>query len=135
DIRQHFYIYYALVECCGISALFSTTKANNYKNNSKIDYFLMIFASTYVYLSIWKLFKCLKDRKNFLDLFKIGKLDFLTSKECSKYSKVQYKHRDKNLKFVNYFLIFSFVVILQWFIFPIVINEIINFENSENLKV
>ncbi|KAE9531902.1 hypothetical protein AGLY_010104 [Aphis glycines] len=130
NTHQLFYIFYALVALCiksyGISTLFST----NCKFLSYIDYFIIFYVVNQMYLSFWKLFKCLNDRNRLLDLFKIAQLNFLTSEECTKYSKVLYKHRDKNSKFVNYYLIFSFVVILQWFIFPIVINQILYFENS-----
>jgi len=130
NIHQLFYIFYALValciECYGISTLFST----NCKFLSYIDYFIIFYVVNQMCLSFWKLFKCLNDRNRFLDLFKIARLNFLTSEECTKYIKVLYKHHNKNLKFVNYFLIFSFVVILQWFIFPIVLLKILNFEDS-----
>ncbi|CAH1736828.1 unnamed protein product [Aphis gossypii] len=130
NIHQLFYIVYALVglciECYGISTLFST----NCKFLSYTDYVLISYGTSNMFLSYWKLFKCLKDRNRLLDLFEIAQLNFLTSEKCAKYSKILYKHSDKNLKFTNYFLIFSFMVIIQWFIFPIVINQIINFENS-----
>ncbi|CAH1736830.1 unnamed protein product [Aphis gossypii] len=130
SIHQLFYIVFGLVGLCIQCYGLSTSFFNNCKNISEIDSFLIVFASTQMYLSFWKLFKCLNDRNRLLDLFKIAQLNFLTSEECTKYSKVLYKHRDKNSKFVNYFLIFSFVVILQWFMFPIVINQILYFENS-----
>jgi len=129
SIHQLFYIVYALVGLCIQCYGLSTSFYNNCKNISEIDYFLIVYVSTYYYLSLWKLFKCLKDRKNFLDLFKIAQLDFLTTKECINYNKLLYKQREKNLKFAINFLIFSFVVCIQWFIFPLLINEIIHFEN------
>ncbi|KAF0730384.1 odorant receptor 22b-like, partial [Aphis craccivora] len=130
NLHQLFYIIYALValciKCYGISTLFST----NCKFLSYTDYVLVSYGTSHMCLSLWKLFKCLKDRNRLLDLFKIGQLNFLTSEKCAKYSKILTKHRDKNLKFANNFLIFSFMVIIQWFIFPIVLLQIINFENS-----
>jgi len=129
NVHQLFYIVFGLVglciQCYGLSTSFST----NCKFLSNIDYFLIFYLTTQNYLSYWKLFKCLIDRNRFLELFKIGQLHFLMTKECVKYSKLLYKHHDKNLKFKNYSLIFSFVVIIL-FIFPFVINEIIDFENS-----
>jgi len=130
NIHQLFYIVFGLVGLCIQCYGLSTSFFNNCKNISKIDYFLMVYASSQMYQSYWKIFKCLKDRNRLLDLFKLAQLDFLRSEECAKYSKVLYKHHDKNFKFANYFLIISFVVIIQWFVFPLVINEILNFENS-----
>jgi len=117
NIHQLFYIFYALVglfiECYEISTLFFT----NCKFLSYIDYVILFYGANQLYLSIWKLFKYLKDRNRLLDLFKIAQLNFLRSEECAKYSKVLYKYHDKNLKFSNYFLIISFVVIINGLFF------------------
>jgi hypothetical protein len=130
NIHQLFYIVYAVISICiqsyGIFTSFST-KCNPISN---IDYVLIFYTSLHVYVSYWKLFKCFNDRDRFFDLFKIMQFNFLTTKECSKYGEVLYKHRDKTIKFTNNYLICSAVVVVQWFIFPVLINEISNLENS-----
>jgi hypothetical protein len=130
NIHQLFYIVFAVISISIQSYGISTSFTSNCNRISNIDYFLLSYTSTHVYLSFWKLIKCFNDRARFLDLFKIMQFHFLTTKECSKYREVLYKHRDKTIKFTNHFLIFSVVVIVQWFIFPLLINVITNFENS-----
>uniref|UniRef100_A0A2S2NX35 Uncharacterized protein n=1 Tax=Schizaphis graminum TaxID=13262 RepID=A0A2S2NX35_SCHGA len=130
NIHQLFFAVYAVISICIQSYGFSTSFSTKCNPISNIDYFLIIYTSINVYISCWKLFKCLNDRDRFLDLFKIMQFNFLTTTKCSKYGKVLYKHHDETKKFINYFLICAVVISIQWFSFPLVYNEIVNLENS-----
>lgn len=85
------------------------------------NYILLMKISIFVYNAntIW-------------DLFHVTRLNFLTSKLCCKHMKLLYKSRDNSIKITNAYSVFTFGVMTQWLLFPIMINTFMVPENTNH---
>lgn len=97
---------------------------------SNIDYFLIFYTNIHTYLSLWKFIVYLYNSKKIGKVFNVTRINFLTSETCCNYSEILHKYRYKTIRFTNWYIIFSIVVIIQWLIFPLGINMFIISGNS-----
>jgi len=97
---------------------------------TNIDYFLIFYTNIHTYLSLWKFIVYLYNAKKIGKVFNVTRINFLTSETCCNYSEILHKYRYKTIRFTNWYIIFSIVVILQWLIFPLGINMFIISGNS-----
>lgn len=95
-----------------------------------IDLFLILFSSSFNYLTVWKVIILMFNKSKILHLLDVTDLNFLKSKHCCNNIKILYKHRNKTLKRTKFYFNFCILVIIQWVIYPIVINSFIANKND-----
>ncbi|XP_003243840.3 uncharacterized protein LOC100573389 [Acyrthosiphon pisum] len=99
-----------------------------------IDLFLIIFSNSYFCLTEWKVVILIINRKKFLELLDVTDLIFLKSKQCRNNIKILCKHRIRALQLTNLYFMFCIFVIIEWIIFPIMINSFIA-HKTENRRL
>jgi hypothetical protein len=97
---------------------------------NNMDLFLIIFSSSFNYLTVWKVIILMFNKSKILHLLDVTDLKCLKSKHCCNNIKILYKHRNKTLQRTKFYFNFCVLVIIQWVIYPIVINSFIANKND-----
>jgi len=110
-------------------------------NLSFTDLFVAIFVLINFFLCYWRICVFMYNANAIHDVLSVSRFDLLKSKQCCKNVNVLNDYRDRTIKITNYFFLFSSTVMLQWFIYPLVIiaflrpeDENGRFQNIMNLR-
>lgn len=129
-----FYIgYFSVVQCFfvyGSWGLFFESGDEGVNN----DYSLLFFTNLNIQLSFWRLFVYMYNANNVTELLYASRIDFFKSKTCVDHKDSLHKiYHNMYGKLTNGYAIFSMFILLQWFIFPIMIN-ILSTSESSNIR-
>jgi len=97
---------------------------------NNVDLFLVIFATSFNYLTVWKVAVLVINKTKILELLDVTDLNFLKSKQCRNNIKILYKYRNEALQLTNLFHNFCVFVIVEWMIFPIMINSFLSYKTD-----
>lgn len=95
------------------------------------DYFtdieLIVIVGVHIenYICLLKISVFLYHSNTIWDLFDVARFNFLTSKLCRNNIKLLNKSRDTSIKLTNAYSILTLGIMIQWLLFPIVINKFI----------
>lgn len=84
------------------------------------------------YICLLKISVFLYHANTIWDLFDVARFNFLTSKLCRNNIKLLNKSRDISIKLTNAYLAITLGIMVQWLLFPIVINKFIAPENANH---
>lgn len=130
NVHQICFVMFAVVDQCFVCYGNAGSVFEKDDVVTNIDYFLIFYTNIHTYLSLWKFIVYLYNAKKILKVLNVTQVNFLTSETCCNYGEIPHKYRDKTIRFTNWYIIFSIVVIIQWLIYPLRINKFIISGNS-----
>ncbi|KAL5243499.1 hypothetical protein ACI65C_010909 [Semiaphis heraclei] len=98
--------------------------------NTNVDLFLIIFATSFNYLTVLKVVILIFNKTKVLELLDVTDLKFLKSKHCRNNIEILYKYRDRALRLTNLYFNFCIFVLTQWITFPIMINSFVTYKKD-----
>lgn len=93
----------------------------------------IVFIYLNYYLSIFKLYMCMYNANKIWDLLNVTRINFMTSKQCSKYIDILYKYRYSSIKITNFLSTFITMTLLAWWMFPIFVNYVFNSKSDDEI--
>jgi len=103
--------------------------------NTNVDLFLIIFATSFNYLTVLKVVILMFNKTKVLELLDVTDMKFLKSKHCRNNIEILYKYRDRALRLTNLYFNFCIFVLFQWVTFPIILNSFITFKKPDNQRL
>lgn len=101
---------------------------------TNIEYIMIFYCFIHAYLMLYKLFVLIYFSKKFWYILNVSQIKFLKSIPCIKNRKILNTHRDETTKLTNIYCILSIYAIVQWMIFPFVV-EIFYPSNIETKRI
>jgi len=132
-------LYTVITQCIvafGSFGFFNTIVLNN--NDDRITLPLFIVIQEGNFLALMKISFIIYNSDKIWDLLNLTRLKFLTSSQCSKYTRLLHENHINSITITNVFSSFAAIVALLWVVSPIVVNVYmiksgIQFESYENI--
>lgn len=107
-----------------------------------IELLQLLFANLSYFLSAFKIIICVYNANKIQDLLEVTRINFITSAQCTKHVHILLKYRDMSIKITNCLSVSFAVVLLGWWICPLIFNrfvlksndEIVRYENVVNYR-
>lgn len=97
---------------------------------SMVDVFLVAYGNIHVCLSLWKISILLYNANTIWELFDVTRIDFFKSEHCIGNIKILDSHQKKTVRLTELYYFFGKMLIIEWIIFPLIVNTFTSSENA-----